>query len=332
MIRYWYNSSVWDDLLIFRAVVGEHSFTRAADRLGMAQSSVSRRVRSLERRLGVVLLERTTRRVVVTPAGHAVLDAVGQMDAVWQRTCDNLKPDPDLSTASTSRTKVTVFDLRPRQIQRFLQSTSPGHRWEMSVVGDVFTGVERLSPDRPEVFVGYRLPYWPWPDLTDLRSTVMIREPLWVTLPATHPLAAAPSVSLRHLADMPWVARPDAYDVAHLEAVCRNHGGFTPRIAHQVADFSRINEMIAVGSCAGLTSPCLSHEDSVVIRPLTERVYGEVVLVWAPPAVPQTRIELVAMALRAWYAALAQERNPAWWRDICEGEQPSPFAPQGIPA
>ena len=56
----------YNDLYLFMQVVREGSFTAAAQRLGLAQSGVSRAVRELEERLGVQLLVRTTRRLSLT--------------------------------------------------------------------------------------------------------------------------------------------------------------------------------------------------------------------------------------------------------------------------
>jgi DNA-binding transcriptional LysR family regulator len=58
-----------EDLRTFVAVVEAGSFTAAADRLGIAKSAASRRVASLEGRLGVQLLQRTTRRLNLTDTG-----------------------------------------------------------------------------------------------------------------------------------------------------------------------------------------------------------------------------------------------------------------------
>ena len=60
----------FDELEAFVAVVDFHGFGNAAERLGMAKSMVSRRVSDLERRLGVQLLKRTTRRQSLTDAGR----------------------------------------------------------------------------------------------------------------------------------------------------------------------------------------------------------------------------------------------------------------------
>lgn len=67
------------DLMAFVAVAEERSFTRAAARLGMAQSALSQIVRRTEERLGLRLLTRTTRSVVPTEAGEQLLSVLGPM-------------------------------------------------------------------------------------------------------------------------------------------------------------------------------------------------------------------------------------------------------------
>src|ERR1700758_4613877 len=73
------------DLLAFLAVAREHSFTRAAAKLGMTQSALCQIIRNLEERLGVRLLNRTTRSVTPTQAGERLFLSIGpqlsEMDA-----------------------------------------------------------------------------------------------------------------------------------------------------------------------------------------------------------------------------------------------------------
>src|SRR6202162_3140017 len=62
------------ELRYFVAVAEELNFTRAATRLGMAQPPLSAAIGKLERKLGVTLLERTSRRVTLTAAGAVLLE------------------------------------------------------------------------------------------------------------------------------------------------------------------------------------------------------------------------------------------------------------------
>lgn len=65
------------DLIAFLAVARERNFTRAAAKLGMTQSALSQIIRALEERLGVRLLNRTTRSVTPTQAGERLFQSVG---------------------------------------------------------------------------------------------------------------------------------------------------------------------------------------------------------------------------------------------------------------
>jgi DNA-binding transcriptional LysR family regulator len=66
-----------NDLAAFITVARERSFTRAAAKLGISQSSLSHLIRDLENRLGIRLLTRTTRSVSPTEAGERLLNTAG---------------------------------------------------------------------------------------------------------------------------------------------------------------------------------------------------------------------------------------------------------------
>ncbi len=70
-----------NDLLIFARVAEAGSFTRAAERVGLPKSTVSRRIALLEARLGERLIQRTTRRLALTEFGLLLLEHARQISA-----------------------------------------------------------------------------------------------------------------------------------------------------------------------------------------------------------------------------------------------------------
>ncbi len=67
------DRDTWSDLSVFAAIVEAGGFTRAASGLGVSASALSHRVKAMEARLGVRLLNRTTRSVAPTEAGERLL-------------------------------------------------------------------------------------------------------------------------------------------------------------------------------------------------------------------------------------------------------------------
>jgi len=70
-----------NDLMLFAKVADEGSFSRAAERVGLPKSTVSRRIAALEAQLGERLLLRTTRKLAITDFGHSVLEHAHQVAA-----------------------------------------------------------------------------------------------------------------------------------------------------------------------------------------------------------------------------------------------------------
>ena len=66
-----FNHLTW-----FRIVAEERSFTKAAARIGVAQSTLSHTIKQLEARMGIRLLTRTTRNVATTAAGERLLHTI----------------------------------------------------------------------------------------------------------------------------------------------------------------------------------------------------------------------------------------------------------------
>jgi len=89
------------DLIAFRTVADELSFTRASARLGISQSRLSQTIRGLEGRLAVRLLNRTTRSVSVTEAGERLLRDLGP-------ALDQIEAGPGALSALSEKTTGTI--------------------------------------------------------------------------------------------------------------------------------------------------------------------------------------------------------------------------------
>jgi len=110
------------DLVAFLAVAREHSFTKAAAKLGVSQPALSYRIRGLEARLGIRLLTRSTRSVSPTEAGERLIMTVGNQFEEIQTELEALtelrdKPAGTIRITATANAADTV--LLPR-LAKFL--------------------------------------------------------------------------------------------------------------------------------------------------------------------------------------------------------------------
>jgi DNA-binding transcriptional LysR family regulator len=106
-----------NDLVALLTVARESSFTRAAAKLGVSQSTLSHTIRELETRLGIRLLTRTTRSVSPTAAGERLLDTVGpRLEEVEAelRSLGDLRSKPSGTIRITSTDYATDTILWPK--------------------------------------------------------------------------------------------------------------------------------------------------------------------------------------------------------------------------
>jgi DNA-binding transcriptional LysR family regulator len=111
-------------LPVFHAVAEARSFSKAARRLGIPKSSVSRGIAALEAAVGAVLLRRTTRMVALTEAGAALKADTGPLLAQLERSLERAPGDRDPKgllrlTASTDLGAVLMGAALPRFLARY---------------------------------------------------------------------------------------------------------------------------------------------------------------------------------------------------------------------
>ncbi|MEV5494580.1 LysR substrate-binding domain-containing protein [Nonomuraea fuscirosea] len=181
-------------LRYFVAVAEELHFGRAAERLGMAQPPLSRAIRAMERQLGVTLMERTTRRVSLTPAGETLLrDARTALDAVAaasRRARNAGRPEPVLRLALKAD-----YDggLLPQIIAAYQQE--PAALPVRLVLGGRAEQEPALRDGRADLALLIR----PFDD-RDLDVEPLLTEPRLLAVAANDPLAAHTSLRVTDLA------------------------------------------------------------------------------------------------------------------------------------
>jgi DNA-binding transcriptional LysR family regulator len=177
----------------FVTVAEELHFGRAADRLGIAQPPLSRAISRLERRLGVRLFDRTSRSVSLTPAGQAFLDASRDVLAA---------ADTAVRTAQrAARSNRLVVAARPGQGSGLLTTILPRYDRSKDAVPIeiLFTRQQAAAVRDGTADAGLMCST---EDLTGLQTAELITEAPVALLPAGHPLASRPAVTigeLRHL-------------------------------------------------------------------------------------------------------------------------------------
>ncbi|MFE1773988.1 LysR family transcriptional regulator [Streptomyces sp. NPDC059008] len=185
-------------LRLLLVLAEELHFGRAAKRLFISQPAFSRQIRMLEEHLGVALVERSTRRVALTPAGEALLprvravvDAVeelhGAADALSHPQADRVVLGSYISALPALR---ILFDRVCGHLP------GPGIEWR-----DV-DNVEQVSA-LVEGKVDAVVCYGPMPD--GIHTLQLGTEARYVCLPDTHPLADRDSLTLAELADLPVI-------------------------------------------------------------------------------------------------------------------------------
>ena len=217
-------------LRYFVAVAEELNFSRAAERLHMAQPPLSYQIKRLEEELGAQLFHRTKRNVRLTDAGRLLLEEARGLLVHAEQTASVVHR---VGQGEVGRLSVGFV---PSAANRILPPL-------LRTFGERFPSVELLlrevDPDRllgslsdGRVDVGFL--YLPF-EVDSLDSRPVSREPFVAALPDTHPLADEPRVTLKALADEPFVLTP-RYQGAGLRdkivAHCRR-AGFEPRVVQE---------------------------------------------------------------------------------------------------
>ncbi|MGW7367944.1 LysR family transcriptional regulator [Streptomyces sp. NPDC054841] len=185
-------------LRLLLALAEELHFGRAAKRVFISQPAFSRQIRALEEHLGVALVERSTRRVELTPSGKALLPRVrAVVDAV-----DDLQGAAEGEAHAHSGRVVLGSYLTALPALRILldqlRERSPGPDVEWRAV-DYVEQVSLLVDGQVDAVICYG----PLPE--GIHTLRLGTEERFVCMPETHPLAEHESLTLADLAGLPVI-------------------------------------------------------------------------------------------------------------------------------
>ncbi|WP_250030320.1 LysR family transcriptional regulator [Paractinoplanes maris] len=251
------------ELRYFVTVAEELHFSRAADRLGIAQPPLSRAIQQLERRLGVTLLDRNRRGVSLTAAGQVLLD---EARVLLDGAAAAARRTQRAAAGSGRLTLVTKAGAGHELLQTLLDA----HAGPIDVVLCRMGEQARMLRDgRADVALMQR----PFDALAGFDTEDLLTEQQVAILPAAHPLAARRTLSMADIRDVPGLplARWPGPD-----------GSYEPGPGPEVHEQSQLAQLIALGHtmavlCASSRSWLWSAHAAV---PLTDAWDVTTVLAW----------------------------------------------------
>jgi DNA-binding transcriptional LysR family regulator len=276
------------ELRYFVAVAQELHFGRAAQRLGIAQPPLSRAIAQLERRLGVRLLERTSRAVTLTEAGsvllregQAALDAVDAADRRTRRAAAAAgQPGLVLVTKAGAST-----ELLAKLLEAY--AAEPG-AVTVDVLLCAIAEQERLLRDgRADVALLHR----PFDATTGFDTEELCTEGQVAVLPAGHPLTSRTCLRMADVTDLPALPLP---------LWPGRDGRYPDGPGPQVRDNTQLYQLIALGrACAVLPESCrVNLRPDLAAVPVADAPQVTTVIAWPPHSRSQAVAGLVRAATR----------------------------------
>jgi DNA-binding transcriptional LysR family regulator len=264
-------------LRVFRAIADGRNFSRAGDQVGLSQPAVSRSIHELESQLGLKLLDRTTREVVLTEAGQSlalrlarVLDELDQALAEVhgmagaRRGKVRVASSPTLS-ANLMPACIAECARREPEIEFVLLDRIQQDVLDSVRAGEVDFGVV-VEPHGTD----------------DLHCEAILDDPFCLVMPPGHRLAARASVRWAALDGEPLVLLDHASGSRRLidEALAAHgaHCEVRQQVGHPTTVFRMVEQGIGISVMPALAMPPMSLP-ALVVRPLLPKIKRSIMLV-----------------------------------------------------
>ena len=226
------------------------SISAAATVLGYTQSAVSQQLSSLERELGVVLVDRAKRPLRPTPAGEALRPHV---DRVLAAVAGAETAAAELR-GSTTRLRLAAF---PSSLSTFVPAAVRDLRREhprlvvQLLELETQEAVESLKAGDADLALVHYLPGVAVPDVAGLERRHLLVDELFVVLPETHPLSRRDTVSIADLEGEPMILPRRGTPAGRFRSVTEHlcaEAGFEPQVAYEIDDLSAVKAFVAAGT------------------------------------------------------------------------------------
>ncbi|MCO5073127.1 MAG: LysR family transcriptional regulator [Rhizobiaceae bacterium] len=184
----------------FLVLAEELSFRRTAQRLGVDQSALTRRIQKLENMLGFALFERTTREVSLTPAGRAFYEANAGLLLGFSASVKTARrvAEGKTGTLRVGYMAFAALDIMPMAVARF-RDMAPDVDIRMAYMR---TQGQKLTLSDGSLDIGYMIgPF----DHSEFHSLTVAVDRLCVFMPPDHALAQYEEIEPAQLADLPLI-------------------------------------------------------------------------------------------------------------------------------
>lgn len=255
-------------LRCFIAVAEELHFARAAERLHIEQSPLSRAIKELEEDLGVSLFARTTRSTRLTRAGKLFHEHVPRIFAALQQARDSVKA---AANGYHGQLRIALSDgISPSRLPALLaqcRQDEPEVDIRLFEV-PVSQQIKGLHDDL------YDVGFAQSEDVGDgILAEPVWRDPLMVAVPARHPILSHKRIPLDEILRYPLVMCDPQVCEGHARQIARvlRAVDVEPLVAEQVTSFDLMMALVSAGFALGLAGAsqiAASREPGVVARPL----------------------------------------------------------------
>ncbi|WP_431015587.1 LysR substrate-binding domain-containing protein [Bradyrhizobium pachyrhizi] len=294
-------------LRYFVALGEELNFTRAAERLHIAQPPLSQQIRQLEDELGVTLLQRNSRPVRLTEAGELLLARARSLLANFEAAVADTRRvgRGQAGKLAIGFVRSAMFAGLPDIIGSYRDACP-----DVELVLDEMLAAEIAEAlRRRRIDVGFARPAL-LPE-AGLAQRLILEEPYVAALPRAHPLAERDDIALAELSDDAFVlypARPEPSVTGLIVAACQA-AGFTPRLAQEVLHLQTAIGLIAAGVGVSLVPEAAARAQTgrgvAYIALAAPAVSAPLTIAWRDEDVSPAVQRLLDLAIR--------------WREIAPG-------------